>query len=219
MKTITAWQNNIQIVKDAANIEEISKGFSPDKKYIITTTEDEKYLLRTGDIKEFERKKIEFQILNEMQERNVQVQRPIELSILEEEGLCYSVFSYLEGEDAKKLLPTYTPKEQYEIGIEAGKDLAKMHVYEAPKDLLPWHERAMEKHRKYLEAYKTCGIKIENDDRIIKFIDENEMYVKNRPNRFQHDDFHLENIIVRDGKYVGVIDFMAMIGAIHCMIL
>jgi hypothetical protein len=31
MKTITARQNNIQIVKDAANIEEISKGFSPDK--------------------------------------------------------------------------------------------------------------------------------------------------------------------------------------------
>ena len=28
-------------------------------------------------------------------------------------------------EDAKKLLPTYSPKEQYDIGIEAGKDLAK----------------------------------------------------------------------------------------------
>ena len=53
------------------------------------------------------------------------------------------VFSYLEGEDAKKLLPTYSSKEQYEIGIEAGKDLAKMHTYEAPKDLLPWYERAM----------------------------------------------------------------------------
>lgn len=33
------------------------------------------------------------------------------------------------------------------------------------------------------------------------------MYLQNRPNRFQHDDFHLENIIVRDGKYVGVVDF------------
>ena len=116
-------------------------------------------------------------------------------------------FSYLEGEDAKKLLPTYSPKEQYEIGIEAGKDLAKMHTYEAPNDILPWYERAMEKHRKYLEAYKTCGIKIKNDDKIIKFIDENEIYLKNRPNRFQHDDFHLENIILRDGKYVGVVDF------------
>ena len=53
------------------------------------------------------------------------------------------VFFVFRREDAKKLLPTYSPKEQYEIGIEAGKDLAKMHTYEAPKDLLPWYERAM----------------------------------------------------------------------------
>lgn len=189
------------------DIKEISKGFSPDKKYIIMSANNEKYLFRTGDIKEYERKKIEFQILNEMVKCNVQAQRPIEIGILEEEGVCYSIFSYLEGEDAKRLLSTYSPKEQYDIGIEAGKDLAKMHTLEAPKNILPWYERAMKKHRKYLEAYKTCGIKIENDDKIIKFIDENEMYVKDRPNRFQHDDFHLENIIVRDGRYVGVVDF------------
>ncbi|EJP90046.1 aminoglycoside phosphotransferase family protein [Bacillus cereus] len=207
MKIITAQQNNIQIVKDAVDIKGISKGFSPDKKYIIMSANNEKYLFRTGDIKEYERKKIEFQILNEMVKCNVQAQRPIEIGILEEEGVCYSIFSYLEGEDAKRLLSTYSPKEQYDIGIEAGKDLAKMHTLEAPKNILPWYERAMKKHRKYLEAYKTCGIKIENDDKIIKFIDENEMYVKDRPNRFQHDDFHLENIIVRDGRYVGVVDF------------
>ena len=41
MKTITAGQNNIQIVKDAVDIKEISKGFSPDKKYIITSTNNE----------------------------------------------------------------------------------------------------------------------------------------------------------------------------------
>ena len=40
--------------------------FSPDKKYIIMSANNEKYLFRTGDIKEYERKKIEFQILNEM---------------------------------------------------------------------------------------------------------------------------------------------------------
>ncbi|ANN32252.1 aminoglycoside phosphotransferase [Bacillus thuringiensis serovar coreanensis] len=207
MKIITARQSNIQIVKDAANIEEISKGFSPDKKYIITNANNEKYLFRTGDIKEYERKKIEFQILNEMVKRNVQAQRLIEIGILEEEGVCYSIFSYLEGEDAKKLLPTYSPKEQYDIGIEAGKDLAKMHTYEAPNNILPWYERAMKKHSKYVEVYKTCGINIKNDDKIIKFIEENEIYLKNRPNRFQHDDFHLENIIVRDARYVGVVDF------------
>lgn len=34
-------------------------------------------------------------------------------------------------------------QKQYEIGIEAGKDLAKMHTYEAPNHTLPWYERAM----------------------------------------------------------------------------
>ena len=77
MKIITAWQNNIQIVKNAVDIKEISKGFSPDKKYIITSANNDKYLLRTGDIKEYERKKIEFQILNEMQNRSVQAQNQL----------------------------------------------------------------------------------------------------------------------------------------------
>lgn len=92
MKTITTWQNNIQIVKDATNIVGISKGFSPDKKYIVTTIDEEKYLLRIGDIQEYERRKIEFQILNEMAKRNVQAQRPIEIGILEDESVCYSIF-------------------------------------------------------------------------------------------------------------------------------
>ena len=42
--------------KNAVDIKEISKGFSPDKKYIITSANNDKYLLRTGDIKEYERK-------------------------------------------------------------------------------------------------------------------------------------------------------------------
>ena len=93
MKIITARQSNIQIVKDARRIlKKFLKGFSPDKKYIITNANNEKYLFRTGDIKEYERKKIEFQILNEMVKRNVQAQRPIEIGILEEEGVCYSIF-------------------------------------------------------------------------------------------------------------------------------
>lgn len=57
MKIITARQSNIQIVKDAANIEEISKGFSPDKKYVITNANNEKYLFRTGDIKSMKERK------------------------------------------------------------------------------------------------------------------------------------------------------------------
>ena len=96
MKTNTAWQNNIQIVKGAVDIKEISKGFSPDKKYIITSANNEKYLLRTGDIKEYERKKIEFQILNEMQNRSVQAQNQLKWGVGRRRFMLWH-FSYLEG--------------------------------------------------------------------------------------------------------------------------
>ena len=65
----------------------------------------------------------------------------------------------------------------------------------------------MQKHYRYLEGYKKCGIKIHNDDKVVDFIESNSHYLKNRPNQFQHNDFHLENIILKDKKYVGVIDF------------
>ncbi|MGM0835716.1 MAG: aminoglycoside phosphotransferase family protein [Bacillota bacterium] len=67
--------------------------------------------------------------------------------------------------------------------------------------------RAMEKHNRYLDAYKSCGTKIKNDDKIINFIEENKHLLKKRPNQFQHDDFHLGNIIVKNNKYAGVIAF------------
>ena len=35
MKTITGWRNSIEIVKDAVNVEEIAKGFSPDKNTLL----------------------------------------------------------------------------------------------------------------------------------------------------------------------------------------
>jgi aminoglycoside phosphotransferase (APT) family kinase protein len=122
-------------------------------------------------------------------------------------NICYNIFSYIEGEDAKGTLPFLTEREQYKIGMEAGRDLSRMHLHQAPPTIKPWYERAMKKHYKYLEGYKTCGIKIKNDDKIIDFIEMNAHYLKNRPNQFQHDDFHLENIIVQDKHYIGVIDF------------
>lgn len=195
----------IHILQDAKGMKELSKGFSEDKKYVVTLVNDEKVLLRVGSAHTYERKKVEFQILHEMQKCNVHAPKPIEIGLLEE--ACYSIVSYVEGEDAKIALLACTPAEQYNIGVQAGEDLARMHTYEAPKEIGVWYERAMAKHRRYLDEYEKCGVTIEQDEKIIRFIDTYAHYLENRPNRFQHDDFHLENIIVKDNAYAGIIDF------------
>ena len=199
-------QDKVSCLQDAIQIEKLDKGYSLDKKYIVYFS-DKKYVLRIGDRNGYEKKKSEFQILKRMQQYPVHSPQPIDIGILSEFNVCYTIYSYIEGVDVKTALHTLTEKEQYKIGTEAGRKLSSMHLLEAPPALNSWYERAMAKHDRYIEAYKTCGIKIENDDKILRFIEKNKHLLKERPNRFQHDDFHLENIIVDNNRYAGVIDF------------
>lgn len=64
----------------------------------------------------------------------------------------------------RDLLPEYNEQEQYQIGLEAGRDLAKMHLHPAPGTIQSWYIRSIKKHNAYVDAYKTCGIIIKNDD-------------------------------------------------------
>ncbi|MCM3736796.1 aminoglycoside phosphotransferase family protein [Bacillus cytotoxicus] len=199
-------QEKIGFLQCANRIEKISKGYSPDEKYVVYS-DDEKFLLRIGDLEGYERKKNEFQILQRMQGYDVKSPEPIEIGIIDELNSCYTIYSFIEGVDAKEALTVLTDQEQYKIGIEAGEQLSRMYLLEAPVHIKSWYEQAMQKHYRYLDAYKESGIKIENDQKVINFIEKNKYLLKERPNRFQHDDFHLQNIIVNNNRYAGVIDF------------
>ena len=207
MKTVLqVLQDKVSCLQDVIKIEKLDKGYSLDEKCIVYFS-DRKYLLRIGDINGYEKKKMEIQILNRMRKYNVQSPQPIDRGIISELNLCYMIYTYIDGFDVKDVLHTLTEKDQYRIGTEAGRQLFSMHHLKASPTLNSWYERAMAKHYRYLEAYKTSGIKIENDARIHDFIEKNKHLLKERPNQFQHDDFHLENIIVNNKRYAGVIDF------------
>lgn len=205
-KALQYLQDKVSCLQDVIKIEKLDKGYSLDKKYIVYFS-DKKYLLRIGDINGYEKKKAEFQILRRMRKYNVQSPQPIDIGILSELNFCYIIYSYIDGIDVKDVLHRLTEKEQYTIGTEAGRQLSSMHLLSGSLSLNSWYERAMAKHYRYLEAYKSCGIKIGNDDKILDFIEKNKHLLKERPNQFQHDDFHLENIIVNNKRYAGVIDF------------
>ncbi len=50
-------------------------------------------------------------------------------------------------------------------------------------------------------------MEFEQAEQIIAWVEHRLPRIAGRPNRFQHDDFHLGNLIVRTGSLVGVIDF------------
>lgn len=196
----------IPLISNCKEIIQITKGFSTDEKFLIhMQDESKKLLLRLFDMEGFKSKKNEFTILGRMKDYNVTCSEPISFGVLENRG--FMITSYIEGKDAEDEIPKYTYQEQYNIGVEAAKELKRMHQYPASHNVSSWYSRKVKKHNNYMEAYFECGIKIKNDQKIMDFIEENIHLMKNRPNVFQHDDFTLGNIIVNNKEFAGVIDF------------
>jgi aminoglycoside phosphotransferase (APT) family kinase protein len=198
-------KEQIPLIHNCKDIVKINKGFSADDKHVVIQKDDSKLLLRIFDLSVFDSKKSEYAILERMQDYNINCSKPIRIGKMSNNG--YMLTSYIEGIDAQEELPNYSDAEQFQIGSNAGKELRKMHQYSAPKHISPWYSRKVEKHQKYIDAYITCDVRIKNDKEIMQFIEENIYLMKQRPNLFQHDDFHVGNIIVNDKKFAGIIDF------------
>ena len=88
-----------------------------------------------------------------------------------------------------------------------GHELRKMHSWEAPPDIEPWYGRKLAKHDRYLAQYKAGEVRINDDAKIIAFIEDHLPMMKDRPNLFQHDDYHLRNLVIKDRSLAGAIDF------------
>lgn len=129
-------QNRVSFLKDAIKMEKIHKGYSSDDKYIVYF-KDNKYLLRINHLYEFDRKELEFRMLKEIRKYNVNCSEPIDIGVLNELKLCYTIYSYLDGTDVKASLNKLTKKEQYIIGMDAGNQLAHMHLLNAPSTIKP----------------------------------------------------------------------------------
>ncbi|WP_391122247.1 aminoglycoside phosphotransferase family protein [Psychrobacillus sp. L3] len=194
----------IPIISNFRDIVQIKKGFSSDEKNLIHF-DNYKLLLRLFNLTEFESKKTEYSILRTMQIYNVMCSRPISIGKIGNQG--YMITTYIEGKDAEEEIRNYSDLEQFNIGRRAGEELKKMHQCVAPTHVSSWYSRKVKKHKRYIDAYIECGVKVKNDQKIMDFIDQNIYLMKQRPNLFQHDDFHVGNIIVNNKEFSGVIDF------------
>lgn len=191
-----------------SNIEEkekITVGFSLDNKYFTKDREGNKYVLRVSKVDKYLVKLNEFNYMNELVKQGVSMCKPIEFGICDE-GV-YIVQSWIDGCDARDFIPTLSKEEQYEYGILAGIELKKIHQVSAPVDEVSWEERFNKKIDRKLKMYAECPVKYEKGDLFIKYINNNRHLLKNRPNTFQHGDYHIGNMMINKNYELVVIDF------------
>ncbi|MFB5265753.1 aminoglycoside phosphotransferase family protein [Paenibacillus enshidis] len=201
-------RSRIPTLHTCSRLEKIHKGYSSDDKYMVYDGSGcPQYVLRTFSMDHENSKQLEFRSLEWMEQHDVKCSRPVEMGVLPDQGLGYMIVSFIEGNDASEELPLLAPEDQFNIGVEAGLELRKIHQVRCPDSLAPWHERMILKHQRYRTAYNKCGIVIREEERLLSFIDQNLHIMQDRPSLFQHDDFHIGNLIVKSGKLSGVIDF------------
>ncbi|MBQ4618313.1 MAG: phosphotransferase [Clostridia bacterium] len=183
----------------------IDKGWSGDKKYMAVTSGGEKFLYRVSGKETYDVKKAEFEMMKKLADLNLPISNSLEFG--ENEDGVYSVQTWIEGEDAEEKIPTLTRKEQYRLGTDSGKILQKIHSIPAPSTQEDWETRFNRKMDRKIEGYLACPIKAEGGENFIRYINANRHLIKNRPQTFQHGDYHIGNMMINGEGTLFVIDF------------
>lgn len=188
-------------------IEPIKKGWSNDQKYYIRTADGRELLLRVSDISQYENKKQEFEAIKQLDNLDILISRPVDFGICNNGESVYSLLTWIKGKDAEYLLPELDGKKQYQFGIKAGEILRIIHQVPAAKNQISWQERFNRKINRNIAYYEACGISLKGAEKVIEYIEQNRYLLDNRPQCFQHGDYHAGNMIITDSGELGIIDF------------
>lgn len=185
--------------------EPICKGWSQDKKYRVTDAQGVHYLLRISPAEQYDRKKNEFERMRTIAALGIPMCKPIEFGVCD--AGVYSVQSWIDGTDAEEAIPALTREAQYACGREAGRILRKIHSVPVPENLEEWAVRFNRKIDLKMEKYRACPFQFEDGQVFIDYINENRSLLNDRPQVYQHGDYHRGNMrIGRDGKLY-ILDF------------
>ena len=185
--------------------EPVDKGWSGDKKFCVITGSGGKYLLRITTPEKAERFHLGYLRMEEVAKLGVPMCLPVEF------GQCaegtYAIHSWIEGEDAEDVIPSLPSEKQYTYGVDAGRILRRLHTLPAPTDAPPWAGRFNAKIDRKIVMYENCPLKYEKGELFLKFLEENRYLLTDRPQTYQHGDYHIGNMMIDANGVLTIIDF------------
>lgn len=182
----------------------INKGWSCDKKYCVTTDVGIKYLLRVTPKEKSASCADMFRMQQQVADLGISMCKPVEFGECDE-GV-YTVYTWVDGKDAEEVIPFLEESGQYIYGLEAGRILKTIHSIPAPDNQTDWELRFNAKMNHKIKMYNESPIKFEGAEGVISYIESNRNLLANRPQCYQHGDYHIGNMMIENNKIV-IIDF------------
>lgn len=184
--------------------EPLNKGWSIDKKYCAVTADGAKYLLRVTPPEKSANRADMVRLQQQAAGLGVPMCVPVEFGQCDE-GV-YTVQTWIDGEDAEEIIPLLPADRQYAYGLEAGRILTLIHSIPAPAHTPDWEPRFNTKMDRKIQVYRQCPIQFDGSDKIIEYIESHRHLLKDRPQCFQHGDYHIGNMMMEQERLV-IIDF------------
>ncbi|MGL5717228.1 MAG: aminoglycoside phosphotransferase family protein [Paraclostridium sp.] len=197
---------DIPLYNSWKKIEKINYGWSDDIKFYIEDTNEEKYLLRVNSINKLEEKKKEFEIIKKYNRLDANLSKAMDIGLCNNGKNIYMLLSWVEGDSMEVIIEKLSEKEQYILGVKAGKILKAIHSIKVDKGDIPKDKNADKQLRK-LEKYENSKYRLENDEVAINHIKSNIDLMCRLDTVYKHGDFHIGNLIYTNNKDIGVIDF------------
>ena len=183
----------------------VDKGWSGDQKYCVTTTDGSKYLLRITTPERAHRFHLGYLRMQEAAALGIPMCLPLEFGECEEG--TYAVHSWIDGTDAEETVPTLSKEKQYAYGLDAGRILKKLHSLPAPAGVTPWAERFNVKIDRKIKMYSECPLKYDDGELFLAYLAENRYLLSDRPQTYQHGDYHIGNMMIDKDGVLTIIDF------------
>lgn len=190
-----------------AHMTQIHKGWSGEQKYFIETKSNEHLLLRIADFSQYEEKVREVETMIKLHEKGLPIPRPLHYGTCQNGESVYVLYTWCEGKDAEDVLPILSREEQYNHGIESGEILSTIHRIQAPLEQEDWEQRFWRKVQRNIHAYEQCGVVVPGAHLFKEFVQANQHVLTNRPQTFQHGDYHTGNMVLSDEGALNIIDF------------
>ncbi len=193
------------IYESIVSRQPIHYGWSGDRKYRCESTDGKQYLLRISPSSMYERRKWDFERMQEIAALGIPMCLPVEFGTCPE-GV-YALHTWIDGQDAEAVLPGLSREKQYQYGLDAGQILRKIHSIPAPESRPDWDTYFQAKIDRKIRSYEECPLKYEKGERMLAFLTENRHLLKGRPQSLQHGDYHTGNMMIGQGEKLYIIDF------------
>jgi aminoglycoside phosphotransferase (APT) family kinase protein len=193
-------------------VRSIPKGFSFERKYLLSCGDKKRYLLRIVSLPDpgaLSHKQAEFEVIRRLRNYSPLVPGAHAFGTSDDESLCFMLLDFMEGTDGEAALDGLTEQDQYRLGVQAGRELKRLHAMLAPVDLPDRSEAVSVKYARKAAAFDAQGLRLPGIDRtcLARYIRENISCIHGAGRTFLHGDYHPANLIVRGGRLTGIIDF------------